>query len=279
MFSRYSSVVLALGGLVAAIPYDGPVATPVAKKFAADGWTPKPTSAPILELFRRQEDPSFCGYLNGDPENPIQCSIGSCMYNKAYSWFGCCTGTKVSDCDIQTACVESASYSRCLSDSSCANDQLATACLKSSRPYCVGLYTVITGETYGHFACGATDTTYEVVSTTSGASLGGLSSSRKSASLLTDESSSRSSRSRAQSSTTEDSSDSTTESSASESSSPPSFSFSFVDGTTTGSVNAASVTPNTTPTTTAASTGGAMRTAEVALGAVGGVAGLLFMFA
>lgn len=68
--SRYLEAFLVVFGSVAVhtIPYDGPAATPVLQRFVDSGWTPKPTSEPrpLLELFRRQEDPAFCGYLGGD---------------------------------------------------------------------------------------------------------------------------------------------------------------------------------------------------------------------
>ena len=36
--------------------------------YLADGWTPKPTDAPLLrmELSRRQADGHTCGYIDGD---------------------------------------------------------------------------------------------------------------------------------------------------------------------------------------------------------------------
>jgi hypothetical protein len=70
---RIAAVAALFQGLfVSGIEFSGPTATPVAQNhdFDADGWTPKPTSGPkpVMELFRRQdEDPSFCGYAEGDP--------------------------------------------------------------------------------------------------------------------------------------------------------------------------------------------------------------------
>jgi hypothetical protein len=79
--TRYLDALLVLlaSVVVHAIPYDGPVATPVLQRFADNGWTPKPTTAPrpLLELFKRQEDPGFCGYLEGDG--------GMCSF--PYMWF------------------------------------------------------------------------------------------------------------------------------------------------------------------------------------------------
>jgi hypothetical protein len=69
---------------VTGIAFPGPLATPVVKRLDANGWTPKPTSEPrpLLELFRRQEDPSFCGYLEGDPGMHDQLNLNSPMLNQ-----------------------------------------------------------------------------------------------------------------------------------------------------------------------------------------------------
>lgn len=56
---------------------------------------------------------------------PIACDPGSsCMYNEALSWFGCCTGSDITDCDVYTECVRSSKIDDCLSDSSCRNNPL-----------------------------------------------------------------------------------------------------------------------------------------------------------
>ncbi|KAF2240898.1 hypothetical protein BU26DRAFT_512028 [Trematosphaeria pertusa] len=170
MFSKqFGALLLAFGGVVGAIQFNGPAPTPINKRWDANGWTPIPTSKPkpILELFRRQSDPAFCGYLEGDPEEPVSCDLGySCMYDDVYSWFGCCTGSYITDCDVYTACVEYRSIDDCMESSECWDDPLATACPDPERPYCATLYTLVSGEPYGHFACAATDTAVEVVSTT-----------------------------------------------------------------------------------------------------------------
>lgn len=65
------------------IEFSGPTATPVVQNadYDADGWTPKPTGGPkpVMELLRRQddEDPSFCGYADGDPGM----GFVSCLYH------------------------------------------------------------------------------------------------------------------------------------------------------------------------------------------------------
>jgi hypothetical protein len=99
--------------------HDLPLATPLQRlvsssSFSPDGWSPRPTPGPQLELLlqRRQEDeddPSFCGYLEGDPALPMGCDYAStCLYDTQYSWFGCCTGTVIEACNLVTACVQSA---------------------------------------------------------------------------------------------------------------------------------------------------------------------------
>lgn len=49
------------------------------------------------------------------------------MYDEVYSWFGCCTGTRIADCNVATACVPSKSMDECLEDESCYGDTLALA--------------------------------------------------------------------------------------------------------------------------------------------------------
>jgi hypothetical protein len=49
------------------------------------------------------------------------------MYDEVYSWFGCCTGTDITDCNVATACVPSKSMDECLEDESCYGDPLALA--------------------------------------------------------------------------------------------------------------------------------------------------------
>lgn len=75
MFFRLRVAALAAlfqGFFVQGIEFSGPKATPVVQNadYDANGWTPKPTGGarPVLELMRRQdeEDPSFCGYADGD---------------------------------------------------------------------------------------------------------------------------------------------------------------------------------------------------------------------
>ncbi|KAF2007700.1 hypothetical protein P154DRAFT_516518 [Amniculicola lignicola CBS 123094] len=282
----YSTVgaLLAFSGAVAAIPYDGPIATPVAKRWSHNGFTPKPTSdpKPLLELFRRQEDPAFCGYLTGDPDAAVTCRVGSsCMYDEMFSWFGCCTGTAQTDCNIITACVESTKLDECLEESSCFNDPLAMACTDREEPFCMGLYTVISSSTFGHFECAATDATYQVLGSTTGGSPSFTPSftlDPTDTATLEDEPTSTIGRFRssaADTATVEEAESSTTEESESSTTEEPSF--------TRARSSETSTTESSTPTEAAASSSlssaGAVRTAQAVLGAAGGVAGLIAMLA
>ncbi|KAF9733225.1 hypothetical protein PMIN02_009988 [Paraphaeosphaeria minitans] len=160
-----------LGQYTAALELHQPSVTPVNQLFPADGRTPRPTSAPKspLELLRRQDDPGLCGYLEGDPEHPLYCDPGwNCMYDDGYSWFGCCTGTAITDCDVYTACVNSISIDECLYSSECYDDALVTGCVENYAPYCATLYSVISDSTYGHYGCANRKTSYEVMVTVSG---------------------------------------------------------------------------------------------------------------
>ena len=59
---------IALNGVVGALQLHQPHATHVNQHYHENGWTPKPTAKPkpMIELFKRQDDFEFCGYLTGD---------------------------------------------------------------------------------------------------------------------------------------------------------------------------------------------------------------------
>ncbi|KAF2687994.1 hypothetical protein K458DRAFT_485151 [Lentithecium fluviatile CBS 122367] len=265
MYSVATSM-LALSGAVSAIQLNQPRATPVNKNYPANGWTPKPTTKPrpLLELFRRQEDPAFCGYLDGDGDFPITCDPGSsCLMDDVFSWFGCCTGSAITDCEVATACVRSAAYDDCLSDSSCANDPLAMVCTSADEPFCAWLYTTYSGSSYGHFVCAESSTSFAVVSTTSGGSdpTFTLETTSSAGPSILDTSTSR-----VRSSTSEV--DDTTESETSTRTTRERTSTSDATTTTTQPPPSRVAVPSTT-------TAGAVRTAEAVAGAVGGVAGMI----
>lgn len=57
------------------------------------------------------------------------------MYDDVYSWFGCCTGTVITDCDVYTACVNSRSIDDCLSSSECYDNTLVTGWCALPSPF------------------------------------------------------------------------------------------------------------------------------------------------
>lgn len=58
----FSLVIAGVNGILHPLPN----ATPLLETFSFDGWTPKPTMGPRLELLRRQDDPGLCGFVDGD---------------------------------------------------------------------------------------------------------------------------------------------------------------------------------------------------------------------
>lgn len=126
------------------------------------GWTPKPTREPqvLLKPLRRNANDALCGYVQGFADYPISCAHGSCQYNTALNWFGCCSAGSSGDddkdeksCNMATRCVESASVSSCLADASCSGDRHALGCTEASAPFCVQVNTVRARATLSHFVC------------------------------------------------------------------------------------------------------------------------------
>jgi hypothetical protein len=86
-----------------ALEWLGPRATPIPSLPDAQGFTPKPTngpqlnvvakSNPDLKLLRRQSrsiDPQTCGFVNGNGAYGITCDgVYACGYNTKLSAFGC----------------------------------------------------------------------------------------------------------------------------------------------------------------------------------------------
>lgn len=145
----------------------------------------------------------------------------------------------------------------------------------------MGYYSIITGETYGHFECAATDTTYEVMSSASDDDFSSLFDA--STVVITDDAPTRTrfasgfpSRSASSSDDDEDTSTSGEDSETSTvDDSSSDFPRSTPQGTSVGTRGGSFVqTPANGPTNTL-TTGAALRTAEAVLGAAGGVAGLL----
>lgn len=117
------------------------------------------------------EDLINASQLTSTPESLAYCSIGACLLDTVFSWFGCCTGTVITDCAVATGCVASASISACLDDPECYNDSLLTGCTDRASPSCAYLYTVTAGMSFGHFECAPEQTTIEILAT--GTNVGG----------------------------------------------------------------------------------------------------------
>jgi hypothetical protein len=123
-------------------------------------------SQSLTEAFKKCQNAAM---LISQLDYPVSCPTGSCIYNTASKWFGCCTS---SSCPIVTRCVNSASVSSCLDDASCYNDPLAMACTASSAPYCVNMFAKIAEGTMSHWVCGASATSVGVSASATSASAG-----------------------------------------------------------------------------------------------------------
>lgn len=177
------ATLLAISTTAYGLAFDGPLPTPVTDLVyaALNGISPKPTNEvrALPDLFRRQKsaNSAVCGYLNGDSDFPVTCSSGSCIYNTAQKWFGCCTGSGTTGCEVITRCINSASVSKCLDDASCYNDPLAMACTASSAPFCINMYASISEGTMSHWVCGASATSVGVLASTTSDSVSGKATS------------------------------------------------------------------------------------------------------
>ncbi|KAF2625196.1 hypothetical protein BU25DRAFT_311684, partial [Macroventuria anomochaeta] len=163
---------LALSSTAFGIAFPGPAPT-AASEANLNGRSPRPTGGPpsLAELFRRQQaDDGVCGYLDGESDAPVSCTVGNCLYDERISWFGCCTGTMRSDCQLFTTCVGSASINSCLSNSACANDEYALACTASTAGVCMTMWGSVTKGTVNHYVCGSTSTRVQVLATPTGSS-------------------------------------------------------------------------------------------------------------
>lgn len=165
-----------------------------------------------------------------------------------------------SDCELFTTCVGSASISSCLGNSACANDAYALACTASTAGVCMTMWGEVDEGSVSHYVCGSTSVKVQVVATpTTGAGSASGTVLSTSNSGLPRSSSSASSA---------DDDDSATQTSRASTTS--------IDGRPR--INTA-VTATTRAATTTQSTAGAMKTAQVVLGAAGGVvAGVVALF-
>ncbi|OCK81507.1 hypothetical protein K432DRAFT_442312 [Lepidopterella palustris CBS 459.81] len=269
--------VLSLAALAAAISFDEPAPTPVVNEYSSDGWTPKPTGDPFVELMRRDQ-PNFCGYLTGNAASAVTCSAGElCGYDTILDWFGCCTGTSITDCGVATACVESAGINSCLADPSCADDPLALFCTAAARPSCGVLWSTIGIASVFHFVCDADGATLQVEATTTGA--GSPASGSAAASSFQDTVlvpvSSFTVKPQTSQITQFRKTSSASASTPSSSSSPSAQ----TSSTTPATTSRASVSVQSAVTLSTSSGSGAAATGAAIVGAAGGVAGLLLLLA
>ena len=199
---------------------------------------------------------------------PVSCSTGSCLYDERISWFGCCTGTMRSDCQLFTTCVGSTSISSCLSNSACANDDYALACTASTAGVCMTMWGTVSEGTVNHYVCGSTSARVQVVPDPTGANDGSATARPTSASAFSSGGSlSRPSSSRQTTSSSDDNNNTI-------GTTPVSRATTASTSDDRPRINTA-VTATTRPATTAPSTAGAMKTAQAVFGAAGGLVGVL----
>ncbi|KAI0200021.1 hypothetical protein F4808DRAFT_174727 [Astrocystis sublimbata] len=70
---------------------------------------PIPTDSPLspLDLRRRQEENTICGYIGGNSDLPATCSLGShCVLDAANSVVGCCPNGGTCTSGVYTGCVD-----------------------------------------------------------------------------------------------------------------------------------------------------------------------------
>ena len=199
---------------------------------------------------------------------PVSCSVGSCLYDERISWFGCCTGTMRSDCQLFTTCVGSASISSCLSNSACANDDYALACTASTAGVCMTMWGAVSEDIVNHYVCGSTSASVQVVPDPTGTGDSSATARRTSASVFSTGGSLPRPSSSRQITSSSNSNDDTVGTTPISRDTPASTS------DDRPRINTA-VTATTRPATTAPSTAGAMKTAQAVIGAAGGLVGVL----
>lgn len=182
---------------------------------------------------------------------PISCTVGTCLYDDAISWFGCCTGTARSECELYTTCVGADSTNSCLSDSTCKADAYKLECTDSGAEVCMTMWGEVQEGTVRHYVCGTASASVQVVATPTA---GGDSTTNSNVGL------------------------------------PGSVATSVVSSASDSSISRSSsstqdrpktntaVTATTRSATSAVSTAGALKTAQAVVGAVDGFAGFVAWF-
>ncbi|KAF2101854.1 hypothetical protein NA57DRAFT_73293 [Rhizodiscina lignyota] len=126
---------------VSAINFPGPSPTLSleALQRAAEGWTPKPTTAPLrIDLMRRDE--AFydtCGW--DQTSGAVTCPIGTCMFYEPSGQIGmagCCTSGDLQNCGWKNTCYDYRAISAGKCNSDCFRNSFARLCSNKASPYC-----------------------------------------------------------------------------------------------------------------------------------------------
>ncbi|KAF2501880.1 hypothetical protein BU16DRAFT_613712 [Lophium mytilinum] len=131
-------IAVSLASFATALNIAHATATPTTLQgYSADGFTPKPTSSPLLYTCH-----------NGDV----------CGYNSEISWCGCCKGYSAgvaTGCNVVTSCVGYGDLSSCSADPACSTDSEVLACTDTALPYCATDALDMNGDSYATMSCAA----------------------------------------------------------------------------------------------------------------------------
>ncbi|KAL1835381.1 hypothetical protein VTJ49DRAFT_6825 [Mycothermus thermophilus] len=194
--------------------YALPRRTPGSTPNDADGWTPKPTDGPSLDLVKRQRGANTCGWSADYTSFPFTCDSPYTCRTGSNNVINCMSSDEVDH--FPTVCLN---Y-QAVTGGACESADWMTGCCSSrSWPECV-TYLMSSGSSmYSMYRCGKTQSIVTLLSTPwLGSSSSSSSSSSTSIATTTTSSSSSSSSS---SSTTIASTTSTSDTATSESSSAP----------------------------------------------------------
>ncbi|KAF2809219.1 uncharacterized protein BDZ99DRAFT_464001 [Mytilinidion resinicola] len=131
MYSLHHRILIVVGLASFATAFNNkfPRATPTLEDYSVNGFTPKPTGDPLLEL--RKRDPSVCGFASYEPWVSFTCHNGGvCGYNTTVDWWGCCAGQSagaVTGCAIFTSCVDYTDIGSCAANPECATNSQVVA--------------------------------------------------------------------------------------------------------------------------------------------------------
>ncbi|ORY65167.1 uncharacterized protein BCR38DRAFT_457396 [Pseudomassariella vexata] len=252
-------------------------------------WQPLPTEAPIspLELLRRQEENTICGYLGGDSALPATCSAGShCVLDSDNGVVGCCPNGGTCTTGVFTGCVDYNSGAQTEANPYVYTCQGSDVCYKNEFD-----------GGYFQYGCGTASDLATTVQTTASGITNSLTLDRSSVALTGSPTSlseptsinpstgtrsyTRSTSSSKSSTLSSESSSSSTSSSTSTISSPSSSSqaSSTNPPTSSGTTDAGSLTSSPSPTVAPATGQHFNRTGAIVGGTVGGVVVLIALAA